>query len=83
MGDADYRKHNDRTLNSSTYHKKDGTKVRAILKREAEQEIRAAIISFEDELATVKGQLELFRSAYEYGDDLREVAEELWPEGDD
>lgn len=31
---AHYRKHNDRSLNSSTYHKKDGTNVRAILKRE-------------------------------------------------
>lgn len=34
MGDADYRKHNDRSHNSSTYHKKDGTPVRAILKEE-------------------------------------------------
>jgi hypothetical protein len=31
---AHYRKHNDRTRNSSTYHKKDGTNIRAILKRE-------------------------------------------------
>ena len=31
---ANYRKHNDRSLNSSTYHKKDGTNIRAILKRE-------------------------------------------------
>lgn len=29
---AIYRKHNDRQLNSSTYHKKDGTNIRAILK---------------------------------------------------
>ena len=29
---ASYRKINDRSLNSSTYHKKDGTNVRAILK---------------------------------------------------
>jgi len=36
---ANYRKHNDRTLNSSTYHKKDGTSVRAILKRDAEKEV--------------------------------------------
>ncbi len=36
---ANYRKHNDRTHNSSTYHKKDGTPVRSILKREAENEI--------------------------------------------
>ena len=36
---ANYRKHNDRQLNSSTYHKKDGTEIRAILKREAQKEI--------------------------------------------
>ena len=33
MGKADYRKLNDRTQNSSKYHKKDGTAVRAKLKR--------------------------------------------------
>lgn len=38
--DANYRKHNDHSLNSSTYHKKDGTPVRAILKREAEKEAK-------------------------------------------
>ena len=31
---ANYRKHNDRTHNSSTYHKKDGTPIRAKLKNE-------------------------------------------------
>lgn len=36
---ANYRKFNDRTLNSSTYHKKDGTNVRAILKRNLFKEI--------------------------------------------
>ncbi len=36
---ANYRKHNDRQLNSSTYHKKDGTEIRAILKREAQKQI--------------------------------------------
>jgi len=36
---ARYRKFNDGSHNSSTYHKKDGTPVRAILKREAEQEV--------------------------------------------
>lgn len=42
MGSADYRKHNDRSKSSSTYHKKDGTAVRAILSREAAKEIREA-----------------------------------------
>ena len=40
MKDANYRKYNDHSHNSSTYHKKDGTPVRAILKREAEEEIK-------------------------------------------
>ena len=44
MKNANYRKHNDRQMNSSTYHKKDGTNIRAILKREAEREIREAEI---------------------------------------
>lgn len=34
-----YRKYNDRGNNSSTYHKKDGTPVRAILKEESRKEI--------------------------------------------
>lgn len=34
MGHATYRKWTDHTHNSSTYHKKDGTPVRAKLKRE-------------------------------------------------
>ena len=46
--DARYRKYNDGSHNSSTYHKKDGTPVRAILKRETEQEIHQDIS--EDEL---------------------------------
>lgn len=40
MKHGNYRKHNDRSHNSSTYHKKDGTPVRAILKREAQTEIK-------------------------------------------
>jgi hypothetical protein len=32
MSKAEYRKVNDRTQNSSTYHKKDGTNVRAKMK---------------------------------------------------
>ncbi len=39
MKNANYRKHNDQQHNSSTYHKKDGTPMRAILKREAAAEI--------------------------------------------
>lgn len=40
MGDADYRKLNDRTKSSSTYHKKDGTNIRAKLKKAHDEEIR-------------------------------------------
>ena len=36
---ADYRKKNDGSQNSSTYHKKDGTNVRAIEKEDAKTEI--------------------------------------------
>jgi hypothetical protein len=39
MGRARYRKHNDGSKSSRTHHKKDGTPVRAILKREAREEI--------------------------------------------
>lgn len=41
--DANYRKYNDRSLNSSTYHKKDGTNIRAILKREAKKEVSESL----------------------------------------
>ncbi|AUZ95209.1 hypothetical protein FDI40_gp450 [Agrobacterium phage Atu_ph07] len=37
--DALYRKINDGSHSSSTYHKKDGTPVRAILKKELKKEV--------------------------------------------
>jgi len=40
MNHANYRKHNDRTLNSSKYHKLDGTPIRAKLKEETRKEIQ-------------------------------------------
>jgi hypothetical protein len=40
MKNANYRKLNDHSNSSSTYHKKDGTKVRAILKSELKKEIK-------------------------------------------
>jgi hypothetical protein len=39
---ANYRKLNDRSHSSSTYHKKDGTAVRAILKAELLREMKQA-----------------------------------------
>jgi len=39
MAKAGYRKLNDRSQNSSKYHKKDGTARRAILKRETKKEL--------------------------------------------
>ena len=40
MKNANYRKYNDRSLNSSKYHKKDGTNIRAILKEEAKKIVK-------------------------------------------
>lgn len=37
---ANYRKHNDGSLNSSKYHKKDGTAIRAILKKQLQNDIK-------------------------------------------
>jgi hypothetical protein len=39
MKNASYRKLNDHSLASSTYHKKDGTNVRAILKQDLAREM--------------------------------------------
>ena len=41
MRDADYRKFNDRTQNSSTNHKKDCVDIRAKLKQQAKKEIES------------------------------------------
>ena len=38
--DAQYRKLNDRSHSSSTYHKKDGTPIRQILKEELGKELK-------------------------------------------
>lgn len=43
MNKSGYRKHNDHSHNSSTYHKKDGTNVRVILKRILGKEVKEAI----------------------------------------
>ena len=52
MNDANYRKLNDHTHNSSTYHKKDGTPVRAILKEELrsilKEELRREVVRDEE-----------------------------------
>ena len=37
---ANYRKMNDGSHNSSTYHKKDGTPVRAMLKEQLRKEVK-------------------------------------------
>lgn len=44
MQKALYRKHNDRQMNSSTYHKKDGTNIRAKLKVQLKKRIRETIL---------------------------------------
>ena len=48
MADADYRKWNDRQMNSSTYHKKDGTNVRAILKEESNKVVKEGVETHEE-----------------------------------
>jgi hypothetical protein len=40
MNKAHYRKLNDHTCNSSKYHKKDGTNIRAKLKEETKKEFK-------------------------------------------
>jgi hypothetical protein len=45
---ANYRKLNDRSLNSSTYHKKDGTAIRAKLKKELEKNKKDLRETWED-----------------------------------
>lgn len=39
MKNANYRKLNDHNHSSSTYHKKDGTNIRAILKQDLTREL--------------------------------------------
>lgn len=65
MGHADYRKYNDRSQNSSKYHKKDSTNTRAILKKEACAEIDQARI---DALCADRWDEE--NASWEYGEDV-------------
>lgn len=43
MKNAQYRKINDRSLNSSKYHKLDGTNVKAKLKEATKKEVKSAM----------------------------------------
>ncbi len=54
---ADYRKHNDGSHNSSTYHKKDGTPVRQILAEDTRHRVEEFLSAQDDVLdgATVLG----------------------------
>lgn len=52
---ANYRKHNDGSQNSSTYHKKDGTAVRAKLKRLSYTELGEIMLKEAGEAACQKG----------------------------
>ena len=47
-----YRKYNDRTHSSSTYHKKDGTSVRAIFKEELRKIVNTTVTCPKVECAT-------------------------------
>ena len=44
MSHGTYRKRNDGSMSSSTYHKQDGTPVRQLLKREAQAEVAEAVV---------------------------------------
>ena len=54
MKNANYRKINDRSHNSSTYHKKDGTPIRHRLKEMAQREIERAVENECDNLTTYR-----------------------------
>lgn len=84
MRDAHYRKINDHSCNSSTYHKKDGTNVRAILKREgmkmSDQELLDAIAEEKPEpvdLTTVRKQAVALRDLYLEKNDLEDRLKRL------
>lgn len=53
MKNANYRKLNDRSISSSTYHKKDGTNVRSILKQELCDELHD--LAIENEMIALHG----------------------------
>lgn len=77
MNKALYRKHNDRQLNSSKYHKLDGTPIRAILKKESEEIIKDAIDKDQDKwynsgMKTLNQQM--IRIAKEHGFEAEENA---------
>lgn len=61
MKNANYRKHNDGSHNSSTYHKKDGTNIRPILKTESKKEIE---MSQNDQSPDLSEFFELVDQAY-------------------
>ena len=59
---ANYRKMNDRSHNSSTYHKKDGTPVRHLLKQEAKEEIEE-IERLREDNEVLRGESQRLRDA--------------------
>lgn len=48
MSHANYRKHNDGSHNSSTYHKKDGTPVRQILAEDTRKRVESFLVAEDD-----------------------------------
>jgi hypothetical protein len=71
---ANYRKLNDRSCNSSTYHKKDGTAVRAKLKQQMNDDVDACT---KEELLQIKSaeDIKSVEIENEYIDDHQQCAD--------
>lgn len=72
---ANYRKINDHTHNSSTYHKKDGTNVRAKMKQQLQQEVNSQDVVSQVEGLLFAGFLNMEEIAAKVGISVSEVEE--------
>ena len=70
---ANYRKINDRTHSSSTYHKKDGTNVRAKMKEQLQQEVNSQDVVSQVESLLFAGFLTMKEIAAKVGISVSEV----------
>ena len=70
---ANYRKINDHTHNSSTYHKKDGTNVRAKMKQQLQQEVNSQDVVSQVEGLLFAGFLNMEEIAAKVGISVSEV----------
>lgn len=77
MKNANYRKYNDRTKNSSKYHKKDGTSIRSKLKKESEidqmetcRALRCAGLQEESDEVKLKMFMNIFHPNHKFTKEL-------------